>query len=156
MLHYLIEGFPMSYDTLFDLKITSVGQIEKTQTHLEDVIAEINSDKLSREEIVEKLLKVKQGLRNLQAEDILADLFSRSEEARYALKENGDARQLSRWYNWKEEILEFSQLYPAWLFTLNGQGENNGDIWRAYIKAGKIQFSQAQIILEDLDLDKLV
>jgi hypothetical protein len=40
---------------------------------------------------------------------------------------------------------------PDVLFTLSGEGEESGDIWRKYYKNGKCQTTAAVIQLDDFD-----
>lgn len=47
-----------------------------------------------------------------------------------------------KWYDHEEHMREFSKEYPHVLFTLDGDGEENGDIWRKYFKNGKMQFEK--------------
>ncbi len=61
-----------------------------------------------------------------------------------------------KWYDWEEEMTAFSVLLPEHFFTITGFGEENGDIWRAYIKNGKIQLTEAKIIFEEFDEGKML
>jgi len=54
----------------------------------------------------------------------------------------------AKWYNWKEDMLELSKLYPEVLFTLEGSGEEKEDQWKAYFKGGKSQIVKAVITFE--------
>jgi hypothetical protein len=44
-----------------------------------------------------------------------------------------------KWYEWKEHMKEYSELYPDILFILTGVGEDNA-LWRAYIQNGKMHY----------------
>lgn len=59
------------------------------------------------------------------------------------------------WHNWEKDMLEFSKKYPDLLFQLNGEGEDNDDIWVAYFIDGKCQYSKVKLILDSFDINKL-
>lgn len=63
-----------------------------------------------------------------------------------------------KWYNWHHDMIELSKRYPDFIFTLDGDGEESGDIWRYYYKNGKHQADAARmgIIYEPFDESKLV
>lgn len=80
--------------------------------------------------------------------EIIADLRDRNDEASYALDEDGSAREASKWYEWKEQMTEFSKLHPEALFILRGKGEESGDIWRAYFKNGKVEHQEVRMVFD--------
>ena len=43
----------------------------------------------------------------------------------------------AKWYNHKEEITELSKHFPNLNITIHGHGEEIGDEWMLYVKAGK-------------------
>lgn len=45
----------------------------------------------------------------------------------------------TKWYEWEEETRAASAAHPELLFTLDGEGEESGDVWRAYFKDGLMQ-----------------
>jgi hypothetical protein len=49
---------------------------------------------------------------------------------------NGETEDM-KWYDYHEEMIELSLKYPEYVFTLDGQGEEPGDIWRSFYKNGK-------------------
>ena len=61
----------------------------------------------------------------------------------------------SKWYSWNNDMLSLSKMFPDVLFTLNGVGEEHGDIWRAFIKNGKMQVSKAVLMYEPFDESKM-
>lgn len=64
--------------------------------------------------------------------------------------------QLSgKWYDHEEHMKHISKQYPEQLFTLHGEGEEAGDLWKKYFKDGKMQFVRAVVTYEDFDEDKL-
>lgn len=42
-----------------------------------------------------------------------------------------------KWYDNHEDMIEFSKKHPNAVFLLSGEGEEQGDIWKAYYKNGK-------------------
>ena len=60
-----------------------------------------------------------------------------------------------KWYNWKEEMLEYSKKHPKVLFLLDGEGEESCDIWKAYFKNGKMFHTFAKLVFEEFSKDKL-
>lgn len=81
-----------------------------------------------------------------------------------ALKEPGEASKHPiddnfgeevKWYDHEEDMKAFSRKFPAVLFTLNGEGEESGDVWVKYFKNGKMQASKAEIKLAAFDPAKL-
>ncbi len=61
----------------------------------------------------------------------------------------------AKWYNHEQDMRALSKLYPEALFTLSACGEENGDIWKAYFKNGKMQHCTAIITFEEFDESKM-
>lgn len=61
-----------------------------------------------------------------------------------------------KWYDWQSDCKELSAKYPNLLFTLNGEGEESGDIWRAYFRSGQVFVQQAQLVFPKVDLDSVL
>ena len=47
------------------------------------------------------------------------------------------------WYNHEEDMLAISKQFPELLFVLEGEGENNDDLWKQYFRNGKTLFCPA-------------
>lgn len=56
------------------------------------------------------------------------------------------------WYDYKEELIELSKAFPDIVFYLSGEGEESGDVWKHYFKAGKDQESKVKITFDDCTL----
>jgi hypothetical protein len=60
-----------------------------------------------------------------------------------------------KWYEWEENMREYSKEYPAVVFELSGEGDESGDIWRCYFWNGKKQYCQARIVFDEFDEEQL-
>lgn len=60
-----------------------------------------------------------------------------------------------KWYSALDNMKIISSKHPEVLFTLDGVGEESGDIWRAYFKDGKMQYEKAKIVIDEFDESKL-
>lgn len=62
----------------------------------------------------------------------------------------------AKWYDYQDDMKKYSLKYPDLVFKLEGQGEQNDDMWIAYFKNGKMQECPAVITFDDFDESKLV
>lgn len=60
-----------------------------------------------------------------------------------------------KWYEWREDMTKLSHQFPDVLIIIDGEGEESGDIWRAYVKNGKVIQKQAEIVHPALELSEL-
>ncbi len=60
-----------------------------------------------------------------------------------------------KWYKWQEHCLEVSKDFPNLVINVEGDGEEQGDQWKAYFKNGKVQVCKAIVTFEDFDESKL-
>jgi hypothetical protein len=63
----------------------------------------------------------------------------------------GDAM---KWYDWNDDLASISKDYPNLLFSLEGEGEESGDIWKAWARNGKVVVVKAEIKFREPDFDK--
>ena len=61
----------------------------------------------------------------------------------------------AKWYSFEQDMKEISSLFPDILFTVEGNGDEQDDIWIAYFKYGKMQMEQAKITFGEFDENKL-
>lgn len=83
--------------------------------------------------------------------DLVAKLVNESEEARYAIDENGESEESCKWYSHERDLREFSKKHPEALFRLSGEGEEARDIWEEYYRDGKMQKCKAKIVIPDFN-----
>ena len=91
--------------------------------------------------------------------DIIGAFRAENEWAVCALDEAGNSDGECKWYNCKEDILEFSKKHPNVLFLLEGEGEEARDIWKFYAKNGKTYYQKAvevKIVFEQFDESMLI
>jgi hypothetical protein len=88
---------------------------------------------------------------------LLAKLTADNGEADYALlSANGETNNRdARWYDHEKDMRKFSVHHPDFLFVLSGEGEESGDIWTLYAKAGKVRKEKAVLTVAPYDPDKL-
>lgn len=88
--------------------------------------------------------------------EVITQLRSELEEAKYSLEPNGSCSgNDSRWYEHEQQLKEFSKKHPNILFTLHGEGEQADDQWNKYFLGGKVQVEKAQIQIAVFDPLKL-
>lgn len=87
--------------------------------------------------------------------DLIAELRDFSEDAAYAVDENGDSSDSCKWYRHQDEMKAFSLKHPEVVFKLIGEGEENDDMWHEYYKNGKMQIVKAKIVFDEYCEDLL-
>lgn len=60
-----------------------------------------------------------------------------------------------KWYDWEEDMALLSKRFPEFLFSLNGSGESQDDIWGAYFLNGQIMRDARSIVTKPFDAEKL-
>lgn len=61
----------------------------------------------------------------------------------------------AKWYDHHKDMIALSKKHPNTLFCLEGDGEENGDLWKAYYKDGKSQRCSVIIMYESFDESKM-
>jgi|GEM_PF-3211568 len=73
----------------------------------------------------------------------------------YALTETLDTYENVKWYNSDEHIGFVSKLFPKYIFVLTRDGEEPGDHSKTFYKEGKMQRTQARMVYDEFDPNKL-
>jgi hypothetical protein len=60
-----------------------------------------------------------------------------------------------KWYEHTDDMIMVSMKYPKVIFSLYGNGEENGDMWVEYFMNGNVQTERAVITYADFDPEKL-
>jgi hypothetical protein len=60
-----------------------------------------------------------------------------------------------KWCEHEKDMRALSLEFPKFLFILSGEGEESGDIWKEYYLNGKMQRSEAEIVIAPFDKSKL-
>lgn len=93
-------------------------------------------------------------------EGLLEKIFDNAEDDydspfAYAFEKNGETADAIKWYEHEEDLLKLSKKHPGVIFTLSGEGEDSGDLWRKYFLNGKMQRAPAIITYDPFDSKKL-
>lgn len=62
----------------------------------------------------------------------------------------------TKWYDFDQDMLLLSKMFPSVLFCLHGEADNEEDLWNAYYQNGKVQNCHAEIIYPPYDESKMV
>ena len=97
------------------------------------------------------------GLPNtwLTPDEAIGDYIESFDNMCYAIDRHGDSDNTTKWYDYESDMRSMSQHFKGVLFTLYGEGEEAGDIWKKYFLDGKCQIAEASIVIDDFDPDKL-
>lgn len=79
------------------------------------------------------------------------DLYSGS----LSIQQVIDWHDSMKWYEHHEEMIEISKTYPDYVFILDGQGEESGDVWRKFYKNGKSYEWKLEYSIPDFNAKKL-
>ena len=68
---------------------------------------------------------------------------------------DADFEMETKWYDSDANMKEYSLQYPETVFLLEGEGEENDDVWKKNFKNGKMQECYAIITFDEYDETKL-
>ena len=88
-------------------------------------------------------------------EQIIKELRDKYKAAEYALDEEGDTSNSSKWYDHTKDLRAFSKEFPGIFFHLHGEGEESEDLWNATFFEGKMHHRQAEFNIEPFNVAKL-
>jgi len=94
----------------------------------------------------------------LGANDIsvaIGEFILGNEQMNYAMDKHGNSVERTKWYEHADDMKEMSLAFPGVLFTLSGEGEDAGDIWKEYYLDGKYQADKAVLRFDGFNKDKL-
>jgi hypothetical protein len=75
----------------------------------------------------------------------ISNYLADNQDVFYGINEFGESRDAVKWYDYNKNMIKLSEIFPNYLFTMDGEGEESGDIWRHYFLNGKEQKEMAQI-----------
>ena len=61
-----------------------------------------------------------------------------------------------KWYSYEKDMTAYSKNYPNTMFILSGEGEESGDIWKAWYENGASYRETARVQIADFDASKMV
>lgn len=53
-----------------------------------------------------------------------------------------------KWYDHDEDMIKLSLCFPDYIFILEGEGEENGDLWRTIYHDGQLERLNVKIVYE--------
>ena len=62
---------------------------------------------------------------------------------------------LLKWYDYDNNMLEISKLYPNTVFLLTGDGEEALDLWKAYYCNGESERVEVEIKFPEVDVSSI-
>lgn len=140
----------MGYYTRYTLKVMPIDKDGAEQALLAKV-----KEQVSYAESLGEMYKLLKDARKMTPEGIIAELRGTCQEAEYALTERGGTNDAVKWYDSNAHLREFSKKHPLFVFTLQGRGEEEDDIWVEYYMDGKCQKEPAVITMGAFDPSKL-
>lgn len=60
-----------------------------------------------------------------------------------------------KWYTCFSDMDEISKMFPDEIIMIHGEGEDKGDLWKAYFKNGKHVVHYAKIVYDEFDEKEL-
>ena len=84
-------------------------------------------------------------------EEIYDEVVNYNAESKYALSQNKSCE----WDGYEKLLKYLSKKRPKYIYILQAEGEDNGDMWIKYFKGGKMQFAPAEIVFPEFDGRKL-
>ena len=130
----------MGYYTDYKLEVLDPKNLKNKDSEFEEIrescakYKEANND-IFKEEFVKKLKNNQMRVSQID-EEIWDEL---------------DCDDAKKWYDHENDMKLISTTFHEFLFKLNGEGEESGDIWVKWFYQGKMQGGQAKLILPEFD-----
>lgn len=113
----------------------------------------------SKEELIDLIINRKEiGPDILDSDTLTRRIIEEYQEdcLKYALGSDGNNGESCKWYKHHDHMTAISKKYPDALFTLKCEGEDAGDNWTKYYRAGKCQEAKTTIVIDEFDESKLI
>lgn len=92
---------------------------------------------------------------NKTLDQVVGEYIRGNENMDYAMTTDGESNEQCKWYDHQIDMVEMSKKFHGVLFTLSGEGEESGDVWKEYYKDGLVQVARAKIVIDEFDPAKL-
>ncbi len=148
---FMMEKLTMGYYTTFELSVEKISEpIDIVKETVSDFFSSLQNPRGEQftytPEVVDAFVDRLRPFLRLQTE----------EDALEAVKEtagyNWDGNTLfdAKWYEHKKHMARVSAQFPRFKFTLRGEGEECGDVWKeVYIAGERVERKVAKIVFED-------
>ncbi len=67
----------------------------------------------------------------------------------YGISPDGEAADECKWYDHEKDMKRLSEAFPAITFILEGEGEEQGDVWKKRFINGEMEVRTAKLVIED-------
>jgi hypothetical protein len=87
----------------------------------------------------------------LEIYDLNEAMFEVNEEHKHVFDNTGDEIYSDggiKWYDYHEDMVKLSKMFPNLVLQVDGEGEETGDIWRTFWKNGKYQEAERVVTVE--------
>lgn len=88
-------------------------------------------------------------------DQVIGEYISSHDAMFYAMTPQGETSKSCKWYDHQMDMAEMSKAFRGVLFTLSGEGEESGDVWKEYYRDGLVQVARAKIVIDKFDQSKL-
>lgn len=87
--------------------------------------------------------------------NLIKELRKENENAAYSIDDSGYTQESTKWYDYDKDMRAFSKKFPAIIFLVEGVGEEQPDMWKAWFMNGKMFRADAVITYPDFNPDLL-
>lgn len=143
---YLLEDIEVGYYTVYTLTWSILGKNEAPSCDHE------------KQDSAKFCPECGKPVKMVELSDLISDYIQEKQNESdffYAIDPDGGSTQSAKWYDYDNEMKMLSRNFPEVLFTLHGEGEDQGDIWNAYYLNGKSQKAKAEITIPKFNISEL-